>query len=312
MLCQSKFGYKKITFLATFWKQAIGLRSNMYENTAFTRNFWYFKKNQLGQLGKDLQRHCKDYLWQTLQGLPLTMLILGGINWWSTWKGSTKTLQGLPLTMLILGVDLQSTWKGSAKTLQGLPDNVDPGGLIYSQLGKDLQRYCKDYLWQCWSWGVNWWSTWKGSAKTLQGLSLTMLILGGWLMVNLERIYKDIVRITSNNVDPGEGQMMVNLERIHKDIARITSVNVDPGRSIDRQLGKDPQRHCKDYLWQCWSWGGQLGKDPQRHCKDYLWQCWSGGSIDGHLGKDPQWIWKDYIWKLHIIMRSLCSHTSRA
>ena len=44
-------------------------------------------------------------------------------------------------------------------------------------------------------------------------------------MVNLERIHKDIARITSDNVDPG-GQSMVNLERIHKDIARFTSDNV--------------------------------------------------------------------------------------
>ena len=47
-------------------------------------------------------------------------------------------------------------------------------------------------------------------------------------MVNLERICKDIARITSDNVDLG-GQSMVNLERIHKDIAKITSDNVDPG-----------------------------------------------------------------------------------
>ena len=47
----------------------------------------------------------------------------GGVNQWSTWKGSMKTLQGLPLTMLIL-----------------------LGGLIDGQLGKDLQRHCKDYL----------------------------------------------------------------------------------------------------------------------------------------------------------------------
>ena len=49
-------------------------------------------------------------------------------------------------------------------------------------------------------------------------------------MVNLERICKDIARITSDNVDPRVGdQSTVNLERIHEDIARITSDNVDPG-----------------------------------------------------------------------------------
>ena len=73
-------------------------------------------------------------------------------------------------------------------------------------------------------------------------------------MVYLERIHKDIARITSENVDPvqgvnqwstwkgsaktlqglsltmlilGGGQLTVNLEMIHKDIARITSDNVD-------------------------------------------------------------------------------------
>ena len=66
-------------------------------------------------------------------------------------------------------------------------------------------------------------------------------------MLNLERIHKDIARITSDNVDPG-GQLMLNLERVCEDIARITSDNVDPGGSIDAPLGKDLRRHCKDYL----------------------------------------------------------------
>ena len=58
-------------------------------------------------------------------------------------------------------------------------------------------------------------------------------------MVNLERICKDIERITSDNVDP-RVQLTVNLERICKDIARITSDNVVPGiGSIHGQLGKD-------------------------------------------------------------------------
>ena len=113
-----------------------------------------------------MERICKDIARITSDNVDP-----GGVNQQSIWKGSTKTLQGLPLTMLILGgFDRQSTWKGSAKTLQGLPltmligggtfnlvrickdiaritsDNVDPGGSINSQLGKDLQRNCKDYL----------------------------------------------------------------------------------------------------------------------------------------------------------------------
>ena len=299
-----------------------------------------------------------------------------GVNWQSTWKGSTKTLQGLPLTMLILGGSINSQLgKDPWRLCKDYLWQCWSWGSIDGQLGKDLQRLCKDYLWQCWSWGVNWQSTWKGSMKTLQGLPLTMLILGGQSTVNLERICKDFARITSDNVDPGGGQLTVNLERIlwrlckdylwqcwswgvnqqstwkgskglckdylwqcwswgvdwhttwkgsgghckdylwqcwswgsintqlgkdPKDFARITSDNVDPGGLIDTQLGKDPWRHCKDYLWQCWSWGSintQLGKDPWGHCKDYLLQCWSWGLIETQLGKDPQGHCKDYLWQ---------------
>ena len=63
---------------------------------------------------------------------------------------------------------------------------------------------------------------------TLEGSPLTMLMLGGQSMVNLERIHNDFGRITSDNVDPG-GSSMVNLERICNDFGRITSDNVDPG-----------------------------------------------------------------------------------
>ena len=52
--------------------------------------------------------------------------------------------------------------------------------------------------------------------KTLQGLPLTILILGGQLTVNLERICNEFGRITSDNVDPG-GQSMINFGKIRKD-----------------------------------------------------------------------------------------------
>ena len=86
----------------------------------------------------------------------------GGVDQHSTWKGSTKTLEGSPLTMLILGgVDRHSTWKGSAKTLEGSP-----------QVGKDPQRPWKDRLnletIRNDFGGIA--STWKGSAMTLEGL----------------------------------------------------------------------------------------------------------------------------------------------
>ena len=69
-------------------------------------------------------------------------------------------------------------------------------------------------------------------------------------MVNLEIICKDFARITSDKVDTGGERSMVNLGRICEDFARMTSDNVDP-RGINGQLGKDPQRLCKYYLWQC-------------------------------------------------------------
>ena len=159
-----------------------------------------------------------------------------------------------------------------------------------------------------------------------------MFILGGGVSIN-GTLGKDPWRLCKDYLwqcSPwGGGQSTVNLVRICKDFARITSDNVDPGGSIDGQLGKDPWRLCKDYLWQCSSQGGgsinsQLGKDPQRLCKDYLWQCWSwgqstvnlvrickdfarttfdnvdpwkGGSIDGQHGKDPWRLCKDYLWQ---------------
>ena len=72
----------------------------------------------------------------------------GGVNQQS-WKGSARTLQGLPLTMLILGEGGQSmvSWETICKDFARITsDNVDPGGSIDGQLGKDLQRLCKDYL----------------------------------------------------------------------------------------------------------------------------------------------------------------------
>ena len=197
---------------------------------------------------------------RTLQGLPLTMLIQG-VNWHTTWKGSTRTLQGLPLTMLILGgVNRHTTWKGSVRTSQVLPLTMLIWGSINTQHGKVPWGHCKDYLWQCWS-GVcvNQHTTWKGSMRTLQGLPLIMLILGGQLTHNLK----------------GSARTLQGLP--------LTMLTLEG--SINMQLGKDPWGHCKDYLWECWSWGSidtQLGKDPQGHCKDYLWQCYPGWGQSTH------------------------------
>ena len=65
----------------------------------------------------------------------------------STWKGSVKTLQGLPLTMLILGGQLTGQLgQGSVPTLKDFAritsDNVDPR--VGGQLTVNLERICKD------------------------------------------------------------------------------------------------------------------------------------------------------------------------
>ena len=92
-----------------------------------------------------------------------------GVNRQSTWKGSLKTLQGLPLTVLILGrgqstvnlervrkdfamitfdsvdpgrVNQQSTWKGSEDFSRITFDSVDHGG---GQSTVNLERIHKDF-----------------------------------------------------------------------------------------------------------------------------------------------------------------------
>ena len=99
------------------------------------------------------------------------------------------TLQGLPLTMLILGGEVGQLTLNLERICEHIAritsDNVDPGsggwGSIDSQLGKDP---CKDIA-RITSDNVDPVgrlidsSAWKGSMKTLQGIPLTMLIRGG-------------------------------------------------------------------------------------------------------------------------------------
>ena len=47
-------------------------------------------------------------------------------------------------------------------------------------------------------------------------------------MVNLERIHKDIARITSDNVNPGGGSIDTQLWKSLCNFAGITFDNVDP------------------------------------------------------------------------------------
>ena len=69
-------------------------------------------------------------------------------------------------------------------------------------------------------------------------------------MVNMERIHEDIARITSGNVDPGVNQWSTWRGSV-KTLQGLPLAMLNLGGSIDGQLGKDPQTHCKDYLWQC-------------------------------------------------------------
>ena len=201
------------------------------------------------------------------------------------------------------------------------------GGSIDSELRKDLQRPCKDYLWECWSWGGQLTVNFGRICEDFARITSDSVDPGGWSTVNLGRIHKDFGRITFDSVDPGwVGWLTVNLGRIHKDFARITSDSVDPGGWSTVNLGRI-HRLWKDYIWQCWSWVGglidsQLRKDPQRLCKDYLSVLIlgvgqstvnlgrickdlaritsdsvdpGGGSIDSELRKDLQRPCKDYL-----------------
>ena len=60
----------------------------------------------------NLKTICEDF--KSLEGLPLTVLILGGCHQQLTWKGSAKTLSGLPLPYVDPGGGFkqQSPWKG--------------------------------------------------------------------------------------------------------------------------------------------------------------------------------------------------------
>ena len=76
------------------------------------------------------------------------MLILGrgGVDRHSTWKGFAKTLEGLPLTMLILGVGVDSTLnlERIRKDFGRITsDNTDPWG--GGHLTLNLERICKDF-----------------------------------------------------------------------------------------------------------------------------------------------------------------------
>ena len=128
------------------------------------------------RLGKDLQKLWKDHLWQCWSW---------GVDWHSTWKGCAKTLEGLALTMLILGgqstLNLERIHKNFGRIAS---DNVDPGGPAFE---KDVWRLWKDYVDQCWSG--------RGDLKSwqMEGLHQTMLICEGrvdwWWTWKVDKVY---------------------------------------------------------------------------------------------------------------------------
>ena len=80
----------------------------------------------------NLERICKDFARITCDNVDPG----GGGQSMVNWEQSAKTLQGLPLTMLGEG-NQWLTWGGKDQLLiLG----------VNCQLGKDLQRLCKDYL----------------------------------------------------------------------------------------------------------------------------------------------------------------------
>ena len=95
-------------------------------------------------------------------------------------------------------------------------------------------------------------------------------------MVNVERIHEDFVRITFDKVDLGGDPSMVNVERICEDFPRFSSDSVDPGGVVnqrstwERSIKTLQGLHLTMLILGGWLIDGQLGKDLQRHCKDYL------------------------------------------
>ena len=90
-----------------------------------------------------------------------------GVDRHTTWKGSMGTLQGLPLTMLILGGQSTHNLERIREDIARITsDNVDPGGKLthnLERISKDIARTTSDNVDLG---GVDQYTTWKGSART--------------------------------------------------------------------------------------------------------------------------------------------------
>ena len=112
-----------------------------------------------------------------------------GVNQHSTLKGSTKTLEGLPLTMLILG---------SCQFLGGKGGEGKGGGsLNFERIHKDFGRIASDNVDPGGQSTLNFGSCQFLGGEGGEGKG------GGRSTLNFERIHKDFGRIASDNVDPG-------------------------------------------------------------------------------------------------------------
>ena len=166
---------------------------------------------------------------ELLLGLPLTMLILGGLIDTQVWKSLWNFCWDYLWQCWSWGGSINTeVWK-SLWNFAGITfDNVDPlRGSIDTQLWKSLWNFFWDYLWQCWSWGVDqhwhlevtlelcwdylwqcwsWWgvqSTLKFGSQfgTLLGLPLTMLIWRGLIDTQVWKSLWNFAGITFDNVD---------------------------------------------------------------------------------------------------------------
>ena len=172
----------------------------------------------------------------------------GGVDQHSTWKGSVKTLEGSPLTMLILGgrstINLERICEDFGRITS---DNADLGGgrltLNLERIHKDFGRITSDnadlggsintQLGSCHFLGGEGGEGRGGEGGSIDTQLGSCHFLGG----------------EGGEGRGGEGdRSTLNLERIREDFGRITSDNADLGGSINTQLGKDPWRLWKDHL----------------------------------------------------------------
>ena len=179
-------------------------------------------------------------------------------------------------------IDTQ-VWKSLCNFAGITSDNVDPvEGLIDTHLGRSLGNFAGitcdnvDPGWRVWS-ALN-----LGSHfATLLWLPLTMLILGrGSIDTKVVKSLCNFAVITSDNVDPGDGQSILNLGSHFATWLGLPQTMLILGGSIEHSSWEVTLQLCWDYLWQCWSRGlidTQLGRSL----------CNFAGITSDHV--DPGW-----------------------